>query len=137
MRRNFLCYDKNGYIRSILHINRPNPETCEATIYVAANQTKYLPHVKWVLLKVDNEKENSIVENSLFIKPFFSIVEVKYYNGTNLFPFQLYYDSLSQSILCKKFEEEGNTIKEYNSKKYAHGLPPVHEMSPTQLKLPL
>lgn len=137
MRRNFVCYDKNGYIRSILHINRPNQETCEATIYVAANQTKYLSHVKWVLLKVDNEKENSIVENSLFIKPFFSMVEVKFYNGDTLFPFQLYYDSLSQFILCKKFEEEGNTVKEYNSKKYAYGLPPVPEMSPTQLKLPL
>lgn len=137
MRRNFLCYDKDGYIRSILHINRPNQDICEATIYVAANRTKHLKQVKWVFLKVENEEENSIVENSLFIKPFFSIVEARYYPNIVLFPFMLYYDSLSQVILCRKFEEAGNTVKEYHSRKYANGLPPVSELNPKYLKLPL
>lgn len=137
MRRNFLCYDKDGYIRSLLHINRPKPEICEATIYVAANQTKYVSSTKWVFLKVENEEENSIVENSLFIKPFFSIVESKYYPNTLLFPFILYYDNLSQIVFCRKFEEAGNTVKEYHSRKYANGLPPVPEMKPKDLKLPL
>ena len=137
MRRNFLCYDKNGYIRSILHVNRPSSDHCEATIYVAVNQTKTVSRVKWAFLKVENEEENNLVENSLFIKPFFSVVEANFYNGNSLFPFQLYYDALSQVQLCKKFEESGNIVKEYNSRKYAHGLPPVHEINPKDLKLPL
>lgn len=39
MRRNFLCYDRDGYVRSILHINK-GEETCEAPIYVSANKSR-------------------------------------------------------------------------------------------------
>lgn len=136
MRRTFLCFDNNDYVRSILHINKID-NIVEATLYVAANKTKYPNNVKWVLLKVETEEENSIVENSLFIKPFFSIVERKYYQNVDLFPFQLYYDMLAQTIFCKKFEENKYYIKEYNSKKYKNGLPDVDEMSPKELKLEL
>lgn len=138
MRRNFLCFDKNGYVRSLLHVNRnSSTEICEATIYIAANKTKSPSYAKWILLKVENTEENSIVENSLFIKPFFSIVERKFYPNIELFPFQLYYDVLDRILATKRFEESGNTVKEYNSRKYMNGIPPVEEMSPSQLKLSL
>lgn len=136
MRRNFLCFDDNGYVRSILHINKLE-SSCEATIYVAANATKSVQHAKWIILKAENEEENSIIENSLFIKPFFKLVELRYYPNITLFPFALYYDTLEEVFGCKRFQELNYTIKEYNSKKYKNGLPDVEEMSPKNLKLPL
>ena len=136
MRRNFLCFDDEGFVRSILHINKLENH-CEATLYVAANRTKSPSKAKWVLLKVETEEENSIVENSLFIKPFFKMVERQFYPNIQLFPFALYYDSVDEIVSCKRFQECNYHTKEYNSKKYINGLPPVEEMSPKDLKLSL
>ena len=137
MRRNFLCFDDKGYVRSILHINKLE-NGCEATIYVAANKTKIPSKAQWVLLKVENDEENAMVENSLFIKPFFQFVELKFYPSIQLFPNQLIYaDDLDRVISCKRFQESHYIYREYNSRKYMNGLPPVEEMSPKELKLPL
>ena len=137
MRRNFLCFDNEGYVRSILHVNKLE-NNCEATIYVAANKTKYPYYAKWVLIKVENDEENSIVENSLFIKPFFQLVELKFYPRIQLFPSQLIYaDDLERVFSCKRFQEKNYTIKEYYSRRYANGLPDVEEMSPKELTLEL
>lgn len=137
MRRNFLCFDNEGFVRSILHINKLENH-CEATLYVAANRTKIPSNAQWVLLKVENDEENTIVENSLFIKPFFHLVELRYYPNIELFPSQLIYsDDTEKVISCKRFQECNYHMREYNSRKYMNGLPPVEEMSPKDLKLPL
>lgn len=139
MRRNFLCFDKDKYVRSILHINWiAEKELCEAILYVASNRVKSPSSAKWAMLDVENTDENFIVENSIYIKPFFLMVEKQFYPGITLFPSKfLYSDECSEIIFFKKFEESGATIREYNSKKYANGLPPVKEMRPSELKLSL
>lgn len=138
MIRNFICYDRDGYVRSLLHVVEKENGIYKSTIYVAANRSRYNHKVQWAFLKVTNKEEDNIVENSLFIKPFFTLVKRQFYPNQDLIEESLFDSTVDEIVLCKRFEESMNTIKEYHSKKLdVEEIPNIQECTISQLKLSL
>lgn len=135
-KRKFLCYDNNGYIRSLLHIEKIYSHF-KITLYVVTNKVINFKSAKWAFLQVNNSDEDFIVEHSLFIKPFALNVESNYYGEEIFYPHNLYENELEEIIMKRKFVEAGYTIKEYKGKKFDDDTINISYCSPKELKLEL
>lgn len=130
-RRNFICIDEEGYIRSFLHVKELESKECESTLFVAKNKSKIFNFTKWGFLQANNKDEDNIIENSRFIKPFFGIVSYKFFD-LSILPKDM---NMSLEEFCEKL---GNcTIKEIGSKKYSKQDPEFEEITISDLSLPL